>query len=69
MTVPLQFGTSSVKPGPASAIMRLVEPPAVHPYPYDVAADGRILALTRPTESAESLVLTVVTNLHTALRP
>ena len=32
--------------------LRLVDPPGVHPYPYDVAPDGRILALIPATEGA-----------------
>jgi hypothetical protein len=69
MAVSLRFDASSVQPGTEVAIMRLVEPPAVHPYPYDVAADGRILALTRPGGTAERQLLTVITNWQSALRP
>ena len=46
MNVPVRLVGSSVELGTPSVVMRLVEAAGVHPYPYDVAADGRILALT-----------------------
>ena len=41
--------------GTPAAIMRLVDPPGVHPYPYDVAPDGRILALTPASGAVQDL--------------
>ena len=67
MTVPVRTVGSSVELGTPHAITRLVEPPAVHPYPYDVAADGRILALIPATEGAQEL--TVLMNWQAALDP
>ncbi len=49
--------------------MRLADPPAVHPYPYDVAPDGRILALTAASEGAQGLPLTVLMNWQAGLEP
>ena len=46
MSISARPGGSSVEFDPPSVVMRLVEAAGVHPYPYDVAADGRILALT-----------------------
>jgi hypothetical protein len=48
------------------AIIRLVDPPAVHPYPYDVAPDGRILALIPETGGAQEM--TVLMNWQEALK-
>jgi hypothetical protein len=41
--------------------------PALHFYPYDVAADGRILALTLAGGGAQDLALNVRMNWQTAL--
>ena len=62
MRVPVRPAGSSLDFGTPSAIVRLMDPPGVHPYPYDVAPDGRILALTPATEGAEALALTVLMN-------
>lgn len=45
----------------------VTHPPAVHPDPYDVAPDGRILALIPETEGAQEL--TVLMNWQAALDP
>jgi serine/threonine protein kinase len=66
MMVPVRTVGSSVELGTPRAIIRLVEPPAVHPYPYDVAPDGRILALIPATEGAQEL--TVLMNWQEALK-
>jgi hypothetical protein len=47
--------------------MRLIEPPGLHPYPYDVAPDGRVLALTPVSGSAASISLNVLVNWQAAL--
>jgi Tol biopolymer transport system component len=69
VAVPLRTIGSSVELGSPRVIMRLVDPPAVHPYPYDVAADGRILALTAASDAAQGLALTVRMNWQAALDP
>jgi eukaryotic-like serine/threonine-protein kinase len=66
MKVPVRAVGSSVELGASRAIIRLVDPPAVHPYPYDVAPDGRILALIPATEGAQEL--TVLMNWQEALK-
>ena len=55
--------------GTPSAVMRLVDAAGVHPYPYNVAADGRILALTPASGGVQDLTLTVLMNWHDALAP
>ena len=69
MTVPVRTVGSSVEFGTPTAILRLVDPPGVHPYPYDVAPDGRILALVPESEGAQSTVLTVLMNWQATLEP
>ncbi len=48
--------------------MRLIEPPAVLLYPYDIASDGRILALAPVAGAATDISLTVLVNWQAALR-
>jgi serine/threonine protein kinase/Tol biopolymer transport system component len=67
MKVPVRTAGSSIEFGTPIGTLRLPDPPGVHPYPYDIAADGRILALIPPTEATQQL--TVLTNLHAALEP
>jgi len=67
MNVPVRTVGSSVELGTPAAILRLVDPPGVHPYPYDVAPDGRILALIPAMEGAPQL--TVLMNWQAALGP
>jgi hypothetical protein len=69
MTRPVRFVGASVELGTPSGVMRLVDPPGVHSYPYDIAADGRILALTRPSSGVQDLTLTVLTNWQAAITP
>ena len=69
MTIPLRLVGSSVELGTPSVVMRLVDAPGVHPYPYDVAADGRILALTPASGAVQDLTLTVLMNWQAALEP
>jgi hypothetical protein len=42
--------------------MRLIEPPAQVSYPYDIASDGRILALMPVSGAATAISLTVLVN-------
>jgi hypothetical protein len=67
VTVPVRTVGSSVEFGTPRATIRLVDPPAVHPYPYDIAPDGRILALIPETEGAQEM--TVLMNWQAALDP
>ena len=69
MTVPVRLVGSSVELGTPSVVMRLVDAAGVHPYPYDVAADGRILALTPASGAVQDLTLTVLMNWQAALEP
>jgi Tol biopolymer transport system component len=69
MNIPVRLVGSSVEPGTPSVVMRLVEAAGVHPYPYDVAADGRILALTPASGRVQDLTLTVLMNWQAALAP
>ena len=48
--------------------MRLIEPPALHLHPYDVASDGRILALTPVAGAATDISLTVLVDWQAALQ-
>jgi serine/threonine protein kinase/Tol biopolymer transport system component len=69
MTRPVRLARSSVELGTPSVVARLVDPPGVHPYPYDVAADGRILALTPASGAVQDQTLTVLMNWQSALKP
>jgi len=68
-TIPVRFVGSAVELGTPSAVMRLTEAAGVHPYPYDVAADGRILALTPASGGVQDLTLTVLMNWQATLEP
>ena len=68
-TIPIRLVGSSVDLGAPSVVMRLVDAAGVHPYPYDVAADGRILALTPASGREQDLTLTVLMNWQAALAP
>ena len=48
--------------------MPLIEPPAVMLYPYDIASDGRILALAPVAGEATDISLTVLVDWQAALR-
>ena len=65
--IPVRLASSSVDLGAPSVVMRLVDAAGVHPYPYDVAADGRILALTPASGRVQDLTLTVLMNWQAAL--
>jgi len=69
ISIPVRLGGSSVDLDPASVVMRLVAAGGVHPYPYDVAADGRILALTPASGNVQDRTLTVLMNWQAALTP
>jgi Tol biopolymer transport system component len=65
MRVPVRMTGSSIELGTPVRLLTLADPPAVHPYPYDVAPDGRILAMIPTVESAQQL--TVLMNWQAAL--
>ena len=67
MAVPVRFNGTSTEPGTPRFVMRLIQPPAVAVYPYDVASDGRILAMTPVPGTASEISLTVLVNWHAAL--
>jgi hypothetical protein len=48
--------------------MRLLEPPALLLCPYDIASDGRILALAPVLGEATGISLTVLVGWQAALR-
>jgi Tol biopolymer transport system component len=68
LSIPIRTAGSSVELGAPASVMRLVDPPGVHPYPYDVGADGRVLAMTPPSGAAGDVTLTLMTNWESALR-
>ena len=67
MVIPLRLAGSEVGPGTPSIVMRLVEAVGVHPYPYDVAAAGRILVLTPASGNVQDRTLTVLMNWQAAI--
>jgi Tol biopolymer transport system component len=68
MAVPVQFNGISPALGEARPVMRLIEPPALLTYPYDIASDGRILALVPTSGAAAHISLTVLMDWQAALR-
>jgi hypothetical protein len=48
--------------------MRLIEPLALALYPYDIASDGRILALAPVSVEATNISLTVLVDWQAALQ-
>ena len=68
VAVPLGFKGSSVNVGQQRIGMRLIEPPGVQLYPYDIASDGRVLAMAPASGAASGLSLTVLVNWQAALR-
>jgi Tol biopolymer transport system component len=69
MTIPVRLAGSSVELGTPAVVMQWLDTAGVHPYPYDVAADGRILALTPASGAVQDLTLTVLMNWQAALEP
>ena len=55
MVVPFKYSGRSMTTGEPRSLMPLIEPPAELIHPYDIASDGRILALT-PLDGATSNV-------------
>jgi serine/threonine protein kinase len=54
--------------GPSRFVMRLIQPPSVMLYPYDIASDGRILALAPVPGSTSDISLTVLVDWYAALQ-
>jgi hypothetical protein len=67
MTIPIRLVGSSVEIGTPFVVMPLADAPGVHPYPYEVAADRRILALVPASGAVQDLTLTVLMNWQAAL--
>jgi hypothetical protein len=65
--VPVRPAGPSLELDAPVATLRLADPPGVHPYPYDIAPDGRILALIPASENGQQL--TVLMNWQAALGP
>jgi Tol biopolymer transport system component len=63
----LQLAGTSASPRALRPVMRLIEPPAVALHAYDVAPDGRILALTPVSGAATGISLNVLVNWQGAL--
>jgi hypothetical protein len=68
VAVPVRFNGAAADLGDPRLVMRLIEPPGVHPYPYDIASDGRILALTPVSGAGTDISLTVLVNWQVALQ-
>ena len=68
VTVPAGFNGTSADVGKPRVVMPLIEPPAVMLYPYDIASDGRILALAPVAGEATDISLTVLVDWQAALR-
>jgi hypothetical protein len=69
IVIPVRLAESGVELGTPSTVMRLIDAVGVHPYPYDVAADGRILALTPASGNVRDQTLTVLLNWQASLEP
>jgi hypothetical protein len=65
---PIRINRNSVTLGQPRLLMRMIQPPPIVLHPYDVAADGRILALAPAAGAAPNVSLTVLVNWQTALR-
>ena len=68
VTVLVEFNGTSADVGKPRAVMPLIEPPAVMLYPYDIASDGRILALAPVAGEATDISLAVLVDWQAALR-
>jgi Tol biopolymer transport system component len=69
VAVPVQLTGTSATPRAPRPVMRLIEPPAILLHPYDIAPDGRILALTPVSGAGTDISLTVLVNWQAALQP
>jgi Tol biopolymer transport system component len=67
MAVPVRFNGTSADLGDPRLVMRLIEPTAVQLYPYDIASDGRILALAPVSGEATDISLTVLVDWQASL--
>lgn len=66
--VSIQLNGTSPSPRAPRPVMRLIDPPAQVLYPYDIAPDGRILALTPVSGAATGISLVVLVNWQAALQ-
>ena len=67
--IPVRVGGSGVEIGAPTTVMRMVDAAGVHPYPYDVGRDGRILAMTPPLGDRTGVSPTLRTNWRRASTP
>jgi hypothetical protein len=68
VAVPVRFNGTSADFGDPRLVMRLIEPLALALYPYDIASDGRILALAPVSVEATNISLTVLVDWQAALQ-
>ena len=66
MAVPVRATAHGLEFGASAPLFRIIEPLGLHSYPYDVAPDGRILALVPANENEASL--TILINWQAALK-
>jgi hypothetical protein len=67
LAAPVRFNETSVAPQTPRRVMRLIDPPSQVLYPYDIAPDGRILALTPVPGAATGISLVVLVDWQAAL--
>lgn len=67
MAVPVRFTGTAVDFGQRRIVMRLIAPPAEFLYPYDIAPDSRIVALTPVPGATPNASLAVLLNWQGAL--
>jgi serine/threonine-protein kinase len=68
VSVPIRFDGSAVRLGAPRPVMALIEPPTLQLSPYDIAPDGRILALVPVSGAPAQASLAVLMNWQAALR-
>jgi Tol biopolymer transport system component len=67
LAAPVRLNGTSAAPRAPRRVMRLIDPPAQALHPYDIAADGRILALTQVPGAPTGISLVVLVNWQEAL--
>ena len=68
VAVPVQLKETSADLGNPRPVMRLIAPPALFLYPYDLASDGRILSLALVPGAAANISLNVLVDWQAAWR-
>jgi hypothetical protein len=67
VAVPVRLNGTTATARAPRPVMRLIEPPALSLHPYEIAPDGRILALTPVSGAATGISLNVLVNWQAAL--